>query len=131
MGRLSEKASFINGLIEGLDFSTDDSKAAKVLLKMADLIEDLCEALEEAEDRQDSLEEYVEELDDDLGELEEYIYDEDEDDEDDEDDDYTEDDFVEIECPHCKETVYFDSDALTEESLICPNCNKPICEQDD
>lgn len=128
MGRLSEKASYINGLIDGLDFSNDDSKAAKVMLKMAELMEELCEAVEEAEDRQDSLEEYVEELDDDLGDLEEYIFDEDEECEccdDDEDED-----FVEIECPHCKETVYFDSDALSEETMTCPNCNKPICEQE-
>ena len=37
------------------------------------------------------------------------------------------DDFVEVECPHCGETVYFDQDMLeSDEELICPNCNKPV-----
>ena len=49
-------------------------------------------------------------------------------DEDDEDDEEPlEDDFLEVVCPSCGETIYFDEDMLdSEDGLICPNCNEPV-----
>ena len=38
-----------------------------------------------------------------------------------------EDDFIEVVCPHCGETVYFDEDMIdSDDGLICPNCNETI-----
>ena len=38
-----------------------------------------------------------------------------------------EDDFLEVVCPSCGETIYFDEDMLdSEDGLICPNCNEPV-----
>ena len=57
-------------------------------------------------------------------------------DEDDEDyEDFDEDDYVELECPECGESIYFD-EAMLEcgEELLCPNCNAvlvPVLEEDD
>ena len=34
--------------------------------------------------------------------------------------------FYEVECPSCKEKVYFDEDMINDEVLICPNCNEKI-----
>jgi uncharacterized protein YbaR (Trm112 family) len=33
-----------------------------------------------------------------------------------------------VECPKCKETVYFDEEIFEddEEDLVCPNCNEVI-----
>ena len=42
----------------------------------------------------------------------------------DEDGDDEDDDFVELQCPECGETIYFDEDMLESgEELLCPNCN--------
>ena len=48
-------------------------------------------------------------------------------DDDDEDDELDEDDFLEVVCPSCGETIYFDESMLdSEDGLICPSCNEPI-----
>ena len=47
------------------------------------------------------------------------------------DDDF-DDDFVEMTCPHCGETVYFDIDLIeSDDELMCPNCNEIIIPADD
>ena len=53
------------------------------------------------------------------------------DDEDEDEDYFDEDDFVEVECPHCGETVYFDQEMLEGDDLICPNCNETILPKED
>ena len=41
--------------------------------------------------------------------------------------DMEDDDFFEVVCPSCGETIYFDEDMLDNpDGLICPNCNEPI-----
>ena len=49
--------------------------------------------------------------------------------------DEEDDDFVELQCPECGETIYFDEDMLESgEELLCPNCNAllvPTLEEDD
>src|SRR5690606_38916815 len=93
---------------------------------MLEIFDDMANLLDELEAGQEEVEEYLEAIDADLGELEEEIYghDHDRDDDDDEDDDDEDDDeetnFVEMECPKCKETVYF------EEDLACPECGATI-----
>ncbi|MFO7311737.1 MAG: AraC family transcriptional regulator, partial [Bacillota bacterium] len=90
--------------------------------------------LDELEAGQEEVEEYLEAIDADLGELEEEIYghDHDHDDDDDEDDDDEDDDeetnFVEMECPKCKETVYFEEDFLYDDDVevACPECGATI-----
>ena len=56
-------------------------------------------------------------------------------DDEDEDGDEEDDDFVELQCPECGETIYFDEDMLESgEELLCPNCNAllvPTLEEDD
>jgi len=42
-------------------------------------------------------------------------------------DDDDDDDFIEIECPHCGDTVFFDQSMLEgDEPLVCPSCNEPV-----
>ena len=36
---------------------------------------------------------------------------------------------MEIECPHCHETVYFDEDMLGKEELVCPECHQVLFQE--
>src|SRR5690606_11759453 len=67
---------------------------------------------------QEETEEYLEAIDSDLGDVEEELFGEGDDDRDDE----TE--FVEVECPECKETVYFEEEFLYDDDveISCPEC---------
>ncbi len=127
---LREKASYIQGLIQGLKL--DKNKAEnQVLCEIADLVSLLAAEVEDHEA-------YLDELDDDLDAVETVVYGLD--DEEAEDDAYCDgdcdscdgcDDIDEEEdmrcilCPHCGEKVYFD-ESIEMENLICPSCGKPI-----
>lgn len=138
---LTEKVAYLKGLMEGLNIDTDKPEG-KVLKSIADILEDMAVSVSDLEDSMEDVEEYVDELDDDLADVEDIVYD-DEDDEDDEDDDEYEDDdedddedsdFVEVECPYCGETVYFDPADVDPENIICPSCNQSfscICDECD
>ena len=119
---------------------------------MAAEIADLREYIEEIDEDLADAEEYIEEIDEDLGDVEEFLDDEcdcdcDDDDfdfddlDDDEDNDGDdifdcdgdcancaeecgdEDDYFEIICPSCGETICFDHDADFE-NLTCPVCSE-------
>ena len=80
----------------------DSSKEGKILLGVLELLSDMSQTVSD-------LEENVEELED-----------------------YVDDDFVEIVCPHCGETVYFDPDCLDDEDEpLCPSCGKALLEEDE
>jgi len=128
---ISEKVSYLKGLIEGL--SLDSSKPeTKVISKIVDILDELALSVEDLEDETAMLNDYVDELDHDLGELEEYVYadeiDEDEcvcchDEEEEYDEDEDEDDdLIEVECPKCGDTIFFD-ETIDLDDIICPNCH--------
>jgi len=131
---VKEKIAYLRGLIEGSDFLGRDAQARAILEKMLEIFDDMANLLDELEAGQEEVEEYLEAIDADLGELEEEIYghDHDRDDDDDEDDDDEDDDeetnFVEMECPKCKETVYFEEDFLYDDDVevACPECGATI-----
>lgn len=128
MAYLSEQVAYLKGLAEGMEI--DDTKnEGKLLLKIIDVLDEIAATVEELDeevlDNTERLEEAEECIDD--------ICDEFYDDCDcgcdcDCDDDYDDEDldFYEVECPSCKEKVYFDEDMINDESLICPNCNEKI-----
>jgi len=128
---LTEKSAYIKGLAEGLDLNKSTAEG-KLIAALIDLTSDLSEYVAELEDELDELRDYAEELDEDLGAVEEYLMDEEEcdccdccddefDDEDFEDD--GEDEFFEVTCPGCGETICFD-DSIDPEDLTCPACNE-------
>ena len=125
-----EKVAYLRGLADGLKL-TDTTAEGKVLLNVIEVLDDLALSVSDLEDETATLSEYVEELDEDLGAVEEDLYGEEDDEEDDDDD------FVEIECPHCGEEVYFD-ESIDPEHIICPACGQEFscvcdcgCEDDD
>lgn len=113
---VKEKISYLKGILEAYKITRNqDKKENKVLLAVLDVLEEISKEVDELKEQQNDLEEYVEKIDDDLANLEENMLD-------DEDED-----FDELECPHCKETIYID-EALgeNEDELICPICNQKI-----
>ena len=127
---VKEKLSYIKGLMEGMKFDTE-SDGGKLFAALLDAVTDLAGEVENAQEEISGLREYAEELDEDLGAVEEDLYGEEDDEEDDDDD------FVEIECPHCGEEVYFD-ESIDPEHIICPACGQEFscvcdcgCEDDD
>ena len=130
---ISENAAYIKGLFEGYELDKA-SKEGRIISELLTLVSDMADKINALEADNKELHEYVEELDHDLGELEEEVYfydDEDEyDDYDDlndfdEYDDVEDDEFYEIECPSCGDTVYFD-DSLEVDELVCPACGEKI-----
>ena len=151
---LKEKAAYLKGLAEGLELDKE-TKEGKLIAALIDLAGELCEAVEmldadidELVDEVVELREYIEEIDDDLNDVEEFLDEEvdleDWDDEDeDEDDEWCDgdcegccgcgDEFFEIVCPSCGETICFD-ESVDPEDLTCPACNEKfacIVEEDD
>ena len=124
MSRISEKVAYLDGLMEGLNVR--DDKYAKVFTAIVDALDVIAEEIADHEDAIADLDDSVGEIFENLDEYDDFLYgDEDEDEEDEEA--FDEDDFFEIVCPNCGETIYFDQDMLdTPDGLICPNCNEPI-----
>ena len=122
MSRISEKVAYLDGLMEGLNIQED--KYAKIFTAIVDALDLIAEEISDHEDTLAGLDDSVEEIFENLDEYDDFLYgDEDED----EEDEFDEDDFFEIVCPNCGETIYFDQDMLdTPDGLICPNCNEPI-----
>ena len=140
---LTEKSAYLKGLAGGLEYDKT-TKEGKILAALLDLVEEMTaeiasiqEDIEEIDEDLDYLDEYVEELDDDLQAVEDFLDEEVElDDEEDEDweecdgdceccdgCDCGDEDYCEIVCPSCGETVCFDSE-LDVENLRCPACGE-------
>ena len=149
-----EKTAYIKGLCEGLELDKKDSAEAKVIKALLDLCQDMAEEIDALGSDVEDLIDYCEELDEDLGDVEEVLledeeeYDEDEDEWDDEWDDECDgecdecdfcgdcefcddEDYFEIVCPSCGETVCFD-DSVNADELVCPACGSELgCIVDD
>lgn len=111
---ISEKVAYIKGLAEGLELDSSD-KNSKVLKSIIELLEDMALTVEDLEDGCAELCEQIDAVDEDLSNLEDFIYD-------DGDEDYEVDEVYEVECPACHDIVYLDEDMLAEGEIACPNC---------
>ena len=139
---LTERTAYIKGLCEGLGLDKKDTAEAKIINALLELCEEMALEIEDIESDIGELADYCEELDEDLGDVEEVLLDMDEDecdccDCDDCDCDCDDcdcdcccddEDYYEILCPSCGETICFDESAFDEESLICPACGSEIGE---
>ena len=119
---ITENAAYLKGLFDGYELDKN-TKEGKIMSGMLDLIADMADKISALEADNRDLHEYVEELDQDLGAVEEDIYFDDEDN--DYDDLNDDEDYYEIECPSCGETVCFDS-SLEPDDVICPACGEKI-----
>ena len=111
---ISEKVAYLKGLAEGLDLDTEKSKEGKLISVMIGILEELAMSVEDLEENALNLGEEIDVLSDDLADVESIVYDED-------DEDY-DDDWFEVECPTCGETLVVDDKALADGEVECPEC---------
>lgn len=117
VGDLSSRVAYLKGLAEGLNLEAE-SKEGRLLKAILDVLGEFAEEVESLRGRVDEQEEYLEDLDEDVAELEQRVLETEE-----------EEGFVEVQCPHCGETVSFAEEEFSEEGsmqLRCPNCGELI-----
>ena len=130
---LNEKAAYIKGLADGLDYDKTTAEG-KIIAALLELVSDMTEELEAINEDLVDLQEYIEEVDEDLEAVEDFLDEECEGDCDDCDDydckcnscyDDEEDDgeYFEVECPSCGDKVCFD-ESIDPEELVCPACGE-------
>lgn len=121
---ISEKIAYLQGMADGMNLEAEDSKEAKLLKVVIDVLEEIGYSIEDLEDEVELLSEGLDVVSEDLEEVEEFLFDdEDYDDDEDFDDEYDEDeDFFEVACPNCEEDLVIDADVLDAGFIQCPNC---------
>ena len=72
----AKKLAYLKGLAEGLKIS-DETPEGQLLLKLLDVVSDIADELEEVEDLHDELELRVDEIDEDLADLEDFVFEDD------------------------------------------------------
>ena len=136
MSKICETIAYIKGLAEGLQLD-DSTKEGKVLLAVIEALDDLAIASDMHDETIGDLIDGIGSINEDLSDLEDFVFDDDniggrgDDDDDGEidelDDEEFVDDFIELECPDCGDTVYFDPEMIEmDENPICPNCGGVI-----
>lgn len=136
----SERASYIKGLMEGMELDPK-AKETKLFTAIVELLDDLSVSVEEMEDGYDELCEQVDEIDQDLGSLEEEFYGMELGDEDDEcgcghhhgggegcgcGHHHGHDAIFEAICPSCGQTIQLTEEMLEDEKMICPGCGETL-----
>ncbi len=124
-----ERAAYLRGLCDGLEI-TPDTKEAKLLLAIVDVIDELAASVSDLEAVTDSMSDELDEVAEELLELE-GAFDEDcdccGDDDCDCGDDCDCDCFnYEIVCPTCGDSIMVDEDILALGSIECPGCGEEL-----
>lgn len=123
MDSLKSKVAYLQGLADGMDLPLEN-KEGRLLNGIISVLQDVAEELEGLGEAQEQLEDYVETIDEDLYTLEEDLG----------GCDCEGEDYVEVECPGCGETVMFESDILEDDDVIevtCPNCDEVVFVNED
>ncbi|MDL2225259.1 hypothetical protein LJC20_03500 [Eubacteriales bacterium OttesenSCG-928-M02] len=118
MSYIGEKVAYLTGLAEGLGIS-EETPEQKLLVKIIEVLDEMADVMDELDEALVDVDERVDDMDEDLSLVEDILFDELE-------DDYEDDDFLEIVCPGCGETIYFDQEAIIDEELTCPLCEAEI-----
>ncbi len=128
---IAEKIAHLLGLAEGMEIQKENSKEARLLVAMLDVLQEIGGQLTEMEDNIDLVNEELDEVSQELIALEEDIYTGDgedgeiEDDDDEADEPEDEDGvYYIVECPQCGEQMTLDEDALLERNIRCEACGQ-------
>lgn len=118
MNSITSKVAFLSGYVEGLELDKT-TKEGKAVNQIIEVLKQMAEEIEMISENQLELEEYLNDIDEDLAYVEDDLYDI--------EDDYEDDDFVELKCGNCGETVYVDPGIVEDnEKITCPNCSQVI-----
>ena len=121
---IAEKVSYLRGLCDGLGLD-ENNKQDKILRSIVDVLDEVAFAVGEVNDSLEELSDQIDAVDEDLANLEEEVYDGED------DDDYhfssaDDEDFYEVECPSCGDTIYLDEEMIEDGSIDCPNCGTEL-----
>lgn len=126
MNDLKTRVAYLQGLSAGLEVSAEN-KEGKLLHGIIELLDEFADSVGSLEEAQEQMEEYLDSIDEDLLQLEDEIYESD-------DMDACCDEFIEVDCPGCGETVCFDADIVDDDDIVevtCPNCDQVVYVNDD
>lgn len=118
MSELTNRASYLQGLAEGLKLDTDKTEG-KLIGELLDLVSDMAKELESLDDEQAFVADKLDEMEDVIDVIGENVFGEDDDD----DDVYT------IVCDNCGAEIDFtgdDLDDIASGDFVCPECGKTI-----
>ena len=139
MGYNKEKVAYLRGVVDGMDLGND--KYGKLFKLIVDTLDEIADTVDENEEAIIDMDECIDDICDELSDIDECLdglceccdcssCDDDDDCDCDccgDECDFADDGYVEVECPHCGETIYFDEAMLASDGeLLCPNCNEPV-----
>lgn len=133
MGTVRERIAYVRGLIQGADLTGNGAVTRDVMEKMLDIFDAIADEIEELEIVHHEVEEYLEAIDADLGDLEDEVLGDFDDDDEETADDDPGTHFIEMQCPGCQTTVYFEDDVLfadDDDDIACPECGEVIYRAD-
>ena len=120
-----EKVAYIQGMFDGMDLDKSESKEARILAEMLDLLREIGDQLETVDATLDEFSEEIDAISDDLEDVEEAVFgDEDEDEDEDEEEFDLDEDFFEVACPNCSEDLVIDDAVLEAGAIDCPACGE-------
>ena len=132
---ISEKVSYLKGLMEGMNLSAD-SNEGKLFRAIVDVLDEIALEVEDLTDEVMELGDGLDVISDDLGDVEDIIYDEDDDDDayyscddDFDDDDFDDDDdetLYETVCPSCNNVIALSESILEKGEMPCPCCGEML-----
>ncbi|NMA79748.1 MAG: hypothetical protein GX967_03775 [Clostridiales bacterium] len=118
--RISEKVSYLKGLIEGLGIN-EDTNEGKIYNSIIDILGDIAGSIDNLEEETTDIVDLIDIIDEDLGILEEEVYDID-----DEDLFDFDDELYEVICPSCEEEIILDPQSFDDGEMLCPSCGQHL-----
>ena len=73
MNSISSRASYLNGLIEGLGI-TNETKEGKAITELANILKDMAVDLEDLQKAQEEIEVFMDDMSDDLCDVEDEVF---------------------------------------------------------
>ena len=114
---ISEKVAYIRGVYDGLGLDSEKSSEARILSEVLDVLKQVGSQMDSMEASTNRLFNELDDLRGSVADLENAVFDED-----DEDDGDSGEDFFEISCPTCGESLVVDVEALAAGVVDCPAC---------
>lgn len=129
MGYLSERVSYLRGLVEGINMDKNTNES-RIFDEIIELLDDMATSIEGLEETQTDLSDELEQTQIDVDNLIDAIYGDDDDEFEFEDnDDEEEEEYCEtLECPNCGAVLPVDVDLLEEDEIVikCPDCGEDV-----
>ena len=125
---VSEKVSYLKGLVEGLDVDME-TKEGKILGGIMDVLQEIALDMADLEDCVEAIGTDLDTICDEIDDIEDVVFDDDYcccGDDDDDDDSFDDDDMYSVECPNCHEELAVDESIIEQGEFECPNCGEKL-----